>query len=149
MLLGVDMGSPVKVGDELLKAAKKTASVANRSIARQIEHWARLGRAVEELASASDVMAFKARLADPSDAEKVEEARAALERLVRALADRVERDAALRLIFEKGKPVYEAVPGRAGRLSQVWPDGRKVLGRFVGAEFVAEEPRGKRASRLP
>lgn len=142
------MGTPVKVGDELLKAARETAALANRSIARQIEHWARLGRAVEELAKTSDVMAFKAQLLDPSDREKVVEARAALERLMQALADRTDRDAARRLIFETGKPVYEAVPGRADRLTQVWPDGRRVLGCFVGQEFVADEPSAKRASRL-
>lgn len=141
------MGTPVKVADELIEAARKTATLASRSIGKQIEHWARLGRAVEQLAKTSDVMAFKAQLADPSDREKVVEARAALERLVQALADRMDRDAARRLIFDTGKPVYEAVPGHRGRLSQVWPDGRRVLGRFVGQEFVAEKPSGKRASR--
>lgn len=142
------MGTPVKVADELIEAARGTAALANRSIAKQIEHWAKLGRAVEELAKTSDVMTFKAQLADPSDGEKLAEARAALERLVQALADRMDRDAARKLIFETGKPVYDAVPGDEGRLRQVWPDGRRVLGRFVGQEFVAEEPSGKRASRL-
>ncbi len=142
------MGTPVKVADELIEAARETAVLASRSIAKQIEHWARIGRAVEQLAKTSDVMAFKAQLVDPPDRERVVEARAALERLVHALTDQMERDAARRLIFETGKPVYEAVPGRAGRVSQVWPDGRRVLGRFVGREFVAEGASTKRASRL-
>ena len=142
------MGSPVKVADELVKAAKETAPVANRSIAKQIEHWARLGRAVEQLAKTTDVMAFKAQLADPQDATKVVRARDALKRLVEALADRMDRDAARRLILETGKPVFEAVPGRPDVVSQVWPDGRRVLGRLAGQEFVAEELRGKKASRL-
>jgi len=142
------MGSPVKIADELVEAAKETAAVANRSMAKQIEHWARLGRAVEQLLNTSDVMALKAQLADPSDGEKVREARAALERLVEALCDRVDRNAARRLIFETGKPVYEAAPGLPDRVSQVWPDGRRVLGRFVGREFVAQRPSGKPASGL-
>ena len=141
------MASPVKVGDELIEAAREMATLANRSIARQIEHWARLGRAVEELAKTSDVMAFKARLADPLEGEKVAEARAALERLVQALVERTERDAARRLIFGTGKAVYEAVSGRADRVTQVWPDGRRVRGRIVDQEFVADEPAKKRASR--
>ena len=37
------MGSPVKVGDELAEAAKETAKLANRSMAKQIEHWPRSG----------------------------------------------------------------------------------------------------------
>jgi hypothetical protein len=141
------MGTPVKLADELIEAARETAVLASRSIAKQIEHWARIGRAVEQLAKTSDLMAFKARLADPPDKEKVVEARAALERLVQSLAERMERDAARKLVFETGMPVYEAVPGRADRVSQLWPDGRRVLGRFVGQAFVAEEPSGKRASR--
>jgi len=140
------MGSPVKVADELANAARETAELANRSMAKQIEHWARLGRAVEQLVKTSDVMAFKAHLADPSDADKVADARAALERLVKALVERTDRDAARTLISETGKPVYEAVPGRPDRVAQVWPDGRKIAGRFVGSEFVADAPTAKQAS---
>lgn len=142
------MGSPVKVADELVEAAKETAPLANRSIAKQIEHWARLGRAVEQLASTTDQMAFKAQLADPQDAAKVVQARAALKRLVEALTDRMDRDGARRLILETGKPVYEAVPDRLDLVSQVWPDGRRVNGRVVDQEFVAEKLTGKKASRL-
>lgn len=134
------MGRPVKVANELAEAAKETADLANRSMAKQIEHWARLGRAVEQLVKTSDVMAFKAHLRDPSDADKVSEARAALERLVKALVERTDRDAARTLISETGKPVYEAVAGRPDRLAQVWPDGQRIVGRLVGQEFVADEP---------
>jgi len=142
------MASPVKVGDELLEEARKTAALANRSIARQIEHWARLGRAVEQLVKTEDVMAFKARIADPTDSAKVAEARAALERLVQALADRTDRDAARRLILETGKPVYEAVPARPDLVVQVWLDGRRIRGRVVEGEFVAEKRAGKKGSRF-
>jgi len=137
------MGSPVKVADELAKAAKETATLANRSMAKQIEHWARIGRAVEQLVKTSDVMAFKAHFADPADADLVVEARAALERLVQALVDQTDRDAARALIFDTGEPVYEVAPGRTDRVAQVGPGGRKIVGRFVGQEFVAEEPSRK------
>ena len=106
------MGSPVKVADELVEAAREAAALASRSVAKQIEHWARLGRAVEELVKTADVTAFKAQAADPLDAAKLVEARAALERLVQALVDRTDRDAARKLISGIGKPVYEAVPKR-------------------------------------
>lgn len=140
------MGTPVKVADELAEAAKAMAELANRSMAKQIEHWARLGRAVERLVKTSDVMAFKAHLADPSDPDKVSAARAALDRLVKALTEGTDRDAARALILGTGEPVYEAVPGRRDRVAQVWPDGRKVMGRFVGSDFVADELSPKQAS---
>ncbi|HEY7700484.1 MAG TPA: hypothetical protein VIE88_18800 [Vicinamibacteria bacterium] len=137
----------MKIADELVEEARETAALANRSIAKQIEHWARLGRAVEQLVKTADVMAFKARLADPQDAAKAVRARVALERLVQALADRMDRDAARRFILDTGKPVYEAVPARPDLVSQVWPDGRRMLGRFVDQEFVAEKRTGKKNSR--
>lgn len=137
------MASPVKVGDELAEAARETAELANRSIAKQIEHWARIGRAVEKLIKTDDVLALKAHLAHPSDADKLREARAALVRLTEALVERTDRDAARALIFSTGGPVYEAVPSRPDRVAQVWPDGRKLIGRFEGEEFVAEEPSRK------
>ena len=133
------MGTPVKVSDELVQAAKEVAGLASRSINKQIEHWAELGRAVEHLVPMPDLAALKANLADPSNAQKQRAAREALERLVRMLADTADRDAALGLIRDTGKPVYGAAPGREDRVMQVWPDGRKVVGRFVGREFVADE----------
>ena len=140
------MGSPVKVADELAAAAKEIAKLANRSMAKQIEHWAQLGRSVEQLVKTSDVMAFKAHLADPSDTENIAQARASLECLVQSLVDRTDRRAARNSISETREPVYEAVPGRADRVAQVWPDGHRIVGRFVGQEFVADEPPVKQAS---
>ena len=142
----IDIGSPVKVADELAAAAKEAAKLANRSMAKQTEHWAQLGCAVEQLVKNSDVTAFKAHLADPSDIENIAQARASLERLVQSLVDRTDRDAARTSISETREPVYEAVPGRADRVAQVWPDGHRIVGRLVGQEFVADEPSVKQES---
>ena len=142
----IDIGSPVKVADEFAAAAKEAAKLANRSMAKQIEHWAQLGCAVEQLVKNSDVTAFKAHLADPSDTENIAQARASLERLVQSLVDRTGRDAARTSISETREPVYEAVPGRADRVAQVWPDGHRIVGRLVGQEFVADEPSVKQES---
>src|SRR5438128_10543887 len=43
------MSQPVKISDALVLDARLTGEVAERSIAGQIEFWARLGRAVEPL----------------------------------------------------------------------------------------------------
>lgn len=141
------MGTPVKVGDELVDTAREMAELSHRSIAKQIEHWAFLGRAVERLVKTSDVTAFKAHLSDPEDAEKRSEARAALQRLVQALVETTDREVARTLISETNQPVFEAASDK-GRVTQVWPDGRRVVGRMVHGTFVAEEPSRKR-SRTP
>jgi len=134
------MGVPVKVSDELVEAAREVAELANRSMTKQIEHWAQLGRAVEHLAPMADLMTLKAAQVGPPDAEKTREAQAALRRLVTALAETSDRAAALKVIRNTDKPVYGAVPGREDRVMQVWPDERRVVGRIVDQEFVPDEP---------
>jgi hypothetical protein len=42
------MAKAVRISEELLMAAKKFGRVDHRSQAGQIEHWARLGKCVEE-----------------------------------------------------------------------------------------------------
>ncbi|MCU7921993.1 MAG: ParD-like family protein [Candidatus Thiodiazotropha sp. (ex Dulcina madagascariensis)] len=42
------MGKPVKLSDELIDAATINAKAEQRSIPRQIEYWARMGKLAEE-----------------------------------------------------------------------------------------------------
>lgn len=132
------MSRPVKVSDELLAAARTTAEKANRSVTKQIEHWAELGRAIEALVALPDQFVLKDAAIDPEPARERAEVRAALGRLVAALAANPDRAVALARIRSTHSPVYGAAPGSTDRVVQVWPDGRRVTGRFVGNEFVAD-----------
>jgi hypothetical protein len=42
------MATAVRVSEELVGEAKKFSRIDHRSIAGQIEHWARMGKCVEE-----------------------------------------------------------------------------------------------------
>ena len=42
------MASSVRISEELLNDARKFSRIDHRSLAGQIEHWARLGKCVEE-----------------------------------------------------------------------------------------------------
>jgi hypothetical protein len=42
------MATAVRVSEELLVEAKKFSRIDHRSLAGQIEHWARMGKCVEE-----------------------------------------------------------------------------------------------------
>lgn len=44
------MGSAVKLSDELVESARHESAIYSRSMTQQIEHWARIGRAVERTA---------------------------------------------------------------------------------------------------
>jgi len=48
LYIGGFMATAVKVSDELFEKAKIKSKVFNRSIAGQIEYWAKLGQIVEE-----------------------------------------------------------------------------------------------------
>lgn len=45
---GFIMASAVRISEELLKDARKFSRIDHRSLAGQIEHWARMGKCVEE-----------------------------------------------------------------------------------------------------
>src|SRR5689334_9458554 len=53
------MSQPVKISDALVLDARLTGEVAERSIAGQIEFWARLGRAIEPLLRGDKAMALR------------------------------------------------------------------------------------------
>lgn len=42
------MSVALKLSDELIEIAKPHAAAQHRSVPKQIEHWARLGKAVED-----------------------------------------------------------------------------------------------------
>lgn len=136
------MSMPVKISDALLTLAKQEAEVAQRSITAQVEHWARIGRAVEVIVAHQELMALK-RVGDvlapvfPSAARR-EEMHHLLARLVEHPDDREEAKA---IIEAAGAPVYEADPARPGRIVQVSSDGSRRPGRLKGRRFVPEGTR--------
>jgi hypothetical protein len=137
------MAIPVKVSNELLEAARETAGKANRSVTKQIEYWAELGRAIEHLVPLPQQVALREQAADPDEARRRAAARPLLNRLAAALVEREDRGPAIARIRDTGQPVYGAVEGRDDRVLQVWPDGREVVGRFVGGRFVPDRRRAR------
>jgi hypothetical protein len=45
---GGKMPMPVRISDELLNEARKYSKIDHRSLAGQVEHWARIGKCAEE-----------------------------------------------------------------------------------------------------
>lgn len=125
--------TPLRLDEELVRAAGAVGRLHRRSVPRQIEFWAEIGRAVEKRLSVEDLIAVREGLARlvvdrgislPADPEEVlrdlETARAA-----GALADRVSES-----------PVrYQACPGRPGLIQRIAADGTREVGRFRDGEF--------------
>ncbi len=52
------MASPMRLNPELVAAAEREGAVQKRSIPKQIEYWAELGKAVERTIDISDIYAI-------------------------------------------------------------------------------------------
>jgi hypothetical protein len=122
------MAQPVKLSDDLVLDARLTGELTERSIAGQVEYWARLGRALEALMRADDVLALKR----VGDAKPLSTSLASIgtpegrERLATYLASRP-------------FPHFEPAPDRPGLLVKIDEDGTRTLGRFVQRVFKPVE----------
>lgn len=47
----LDMAQSVRITDEIYQEARTAASLLDRSVAQQIEHWIRLGRSIDEVSA--------------------------------------------------------------------------------------------------
>jgi hypothetical protein len=120
------MPQPVKLSDALVLDARLAGDTVQRSIAGQVEFWARLGRSVERILEGDQVLQLcRARATQPLShlLETVEapEGRARLDTYLESLPF----------------PHYEAHPTLAGVLIRTAEDGTLTVGRFVNRKFIA------------
>jgi hypothetical protein len=119
------MSQPVKLSDGLILEARMAAGPQVRSLAGQVEFWARLGRSVELLLDGKKV---------------VELSRTSASRPLSELLDVVDTPKG-RAMFKahlasEPYPHYEAHPTDKNLLIRVQEDGVRTAGRFVNRVFV-------------
>jgi hypothetical protein len=119
------MPQPVKLSDSLVLDARLAGDTVQRSIAGQVEFWARLGRSVERILQGDQVLQLcRAGAMQPLShlLETVEaaEGRARLDTYLESLPF----------------PHYKAHPTRAGILIRTAEDGTLTVGRFINRQFV-------------
>ena len=116
----------MKLSDQLVLDARLTSEDADRSIAGQIEFWAKLGRAIEPLLLGTQVLALR---------------RAGEVKPLSACIEAVDSPEGRRLVAEhldsQPFPHYEAAPDRPGMLIRIDADGKRTVGRFVRRRFKA------------
>jgi hypothetical protein len=129
------MTSPLRLDPYLVAEAERASGLNKRSIPKQIEYWAELGRVLERVLDPADVLAVTQGLAEiqlirPSshglDADELFDA-LEHDRATGALPGRLTRAAVY----------YESSTSQPGLLDQVQADGRRITGRFVDGEFRA------------
>lgn len=118
------MGQPVKLSEALVLDARVVGETAERSIASQIEFWARIGRAVESVLRTDSVLRLKQRgeAAPLSDCLRTVDTKAGRARVKAHLADRP-------------FPHFEPAADRPGFIVKIDEDGKRTVGRFVNREF--------------
>lgn len=139
------MGTPLKVSDSLFAVAKQEAEATQRSITAQVEHWARIGRAVEAILAHQELLTLKVagEILTPvyPSAARRREVHDLLTRIV-ASPDREVTKTALRAA---GTPLYATAPENPGMIVQVLPDGTRTLGRMEGRRFVPMASRSNKS----
>lgn len=131
------MASPIRLSSDLLESAEREGAVQKRSVPKQIELWAELGRAVSGIVEIGDVFAVlqglktlrvktaATRAVDPNAVfEQLEEYRAS-----GALIDRL----------TSSDVYYESSDKKPGFLDRVnRKNGTRETGRFVNGKFKAQ-----------
>ena len=132
------MGMPIKISDEFVKIAQDESKVAGRSMTKQIEHWAQIGRVVETLLRAPEVSALKRTAGEtPAAALATPEVKTALETIIRTLIASASRTDIVAYLREPQQSLYSA-SNQPGKVVEVRPGGRRVRGRIVNRKFVAD-----------
>lgn len=117
------MSQPVKVSDALVLDARLTGEVTERSIAGQIEFWARLGRAIEPLLQGDKALALR-RAGDSKP----------LSECIRSVDSTDGRKRVAEHLQSRPFPHYEPADA-PGLLVRIEENGKRTVGRFVNREF--------------
>jgi hypothetical protein len=122
------MSQPVKLSDALVLDARIAGEVQERSIAGQVEFWAKLGRSLDLLLDGRQVLALRRH----GGAQPLSEALASVETPAgrKRVAD---------VLASQPFPHYKQHSGQPGLLVRIGEDGAQTVGRFVNRVFVAVE----------
>jgi hypothetical protein len=118
------MGQPVKLSDALILDARLVGKTAERSIAGQIEYWARVGKAMEPLLRGDRALRLKAE----GDAVP-------LSSLLATVGTKAGQERLEAYLATRPFPRFEPAPGRPGLLVRTEADGTRRVGRFVNRKF--------------
>lgn len=124
----------VKLSDSLAEDARAASAGADRSLTGQVEHWARLGKAVEPLFTAPTIAALKKSGGDLSALEDERE-RVRILSILDAFHG-TSREALREKLNLASKTVIEPDPGVPGGFIRFNPDGTSHKGHLQGREFV-------------
>ena len=132
-------GKTVKLSSELLRVAEQEADLAQRSIPRQLEYWALLGRAVEPFLKKDDCHALMAEL-KVINSLTLADAFPAADSVMAELEDS-RSTGVLTASVTSAEVVYEIDDSRENGMIKILSDGTEIKGILMDGQFV-EQPEG-------
>ena len=125
----------IKISADLAAAARAASTDADRSLTGQVEHWARLGKAVEPVLSSVTIALLKKSGGDLGAIEDETERARVLSALamLRKSPPYPETRASL---AARSTPLYEADPENPSGVVLVAADGKRTPGRVIDRVFV-------------
>ena len=118
------MSQPVKLSDTLVLDARLAGKTVERSIAGQVEFWAKIGKAIEPLLQGTQALAL-CRNADTRP----------LSACLKSVDSPAGRRRVTGFLQSQPWPHYEPHPNRAGVLVRIEANGKRTVGRFVNRQF--------------
>ena len=125
----------IKISPTLADQARAAAEDADRSMAGQVEHWAKLGRAVESKLPVASIAALKKAGASEEPIDWAAENAKALQ-ILRDFAENPDRTAVKEFIGVGKRVLYAADPTDPEGVVQVLPDGTRIPGTMVNRKFI-------------
>lgn len=127
------MSIPVRLDEMLVRHAAAEGQVQRRSVPKQIELWAEIGRSIANEVNAEDLMALTQGLKKVR-VERVEPEPLESENLW-ADVDQARDSGKLGKDIKRNRTVYQASTTHAGYLEALYPNGSRAIGRFVNGTF--------------
>lgn len=118
------MSQPVKLSDALVLDARLAGEVVERSIAGQVEFWARIGKAIEPLLQGAQVIALCRNAATHP-----------LSECLKSVDSPAGRRRVVKFLQSQPWPHYEPHPNQVGVLVRIEANGKRTVGRFVNRQF--------------
>ena len=127
------MSQPVKLSDSLVLDARLAGDIVERSIAGQVEFWARLGRSVERLLAGDRVLQLCRTGATQ-----------ALSACLASVDTTAGRARVAAYLEQQPFPHYQPHPTRPGLLERVDQSGTRTVGRFINRRFQIVAPNSRK-----
>ena len=130
------MSQPVKLSDSLVIDARLAGEAMQRSIAGQVEFWARLGRSVETLLEGRRVLDLCRRGAALPVSECLE-----------SVDTPAGRQRVAAFLKTQPFPHYEQHPDLPGLLVRIEENGNRTPGRFIQRQFQPVETKQSKKTK--